>query len=152
MHAVADVDQSVIGDLHAVHGIAELLRDRRLGIVGRLLVVGRRLAVGSPVPLVGERRRIEHDDAAVAVAVGDIDFVRVLVERGFGGFAELRGVVAVGARRDLADLRDEFAVEGEFQDRVVIVGVAADPDEAALVDLDAVLAPNPFIAFARPAP
>ena len=104
------------------------------------------------MPLVGKRGRIEHGDAAIAVAVGDIDFVGLLVDRGLGRLAELRGVVAVGARRDLADLRDEFAVEGEFQDRVVIVGVAADPDEAALVDLDAVLAPNPFIAFARPAP
>ena len=47
---------------------------------------------------------------------------------------------------------DELAVEGEFQDRVVVVGIAAEPDKTALVDLDAVLAPDPFIAFAGTAP
>jgi hypothetical protein len=104
------------------------------------------------VPLVGERGRVEHDDAAIAVAVGDIDFVRRLVDRGLGRLAELRRVVAAEARRDLADLGDELAVEREFQDGVVVVGIAADPDEAALVDLDAVLAADPFLAFARAAP
>src|SRR5216684_805980 len=97
--AVADIDEAIIGDFHAMHGIGELLRHRRLGIVGRLL-----------------------------------------------------GVVAALARRDLADLRHELAVEGEFQDRVVVVGIAADPDKTAFVDFDAVLASDPFIAFAGPAP
>src|ERR1700758_1581588 len=32
--AVADIDQAVIGDFYAMHGIAELLGDRGLGIVG----------------------------------------------------------------------------------------------------------------------
>ena len=150
--AVADIDQPVIGELHAMHGIGELLRGRRLGIVGRLLVVVRRLAVGAPVPLVGAGGGVEHDDAAVAVAVGDVDFVGVLVDRGLGGLAELRGVVGALARRDLADLHHELAVGGEFQDGVVVVGIAADPDEALLVDLDAVLAADPFIAFAGAAP
>ena len=31
VHAVADVDQAVVRDAHAVHGIAELLRGRREG-------------------------------------------------------------------------------------------------------------------------
>ena len=150
--AVADIDQPVIGDLDAMHGIAELLRHRRLGIVGRLLVVVGRVAIGAPVPLVGAGGGVEHDDAVVAVAVGDVDLVGLLVDRGFGGLAELRGVVAALARRDLADLHHEFAVEGEFQDGVVVVGIAADPDETPLVDLDAVFAPDPLIAFAGAAP
>ena len=104
------------------------------------------------MPLVGAGGGIEHDDAVVAVAVGDVDLAGFLVDRGFGGLSELRGVVASLARRDAADLRYELAVEGEFQDRVVVVGVAADPDEAFLVDLDAVLAPDPFIAVAGAAP
>src|SRR6202012_6047801 len=37
--AVADIDEPVIGDLHAMHRVRKLLRTRRLGIVGRLLVV-----------------------------------------------------------------------------------------------------------------
>src|SRR5258706_894408 len=43
--AVADIDQPVIGDDDAMDGIAELLR---LGIVGRQILVGRRLAIGAP--------------------------------------------------------------------------------------------------------
>src|SRR5438067_4768310 len=69
VHAVADVDQSVGGDLHAVHGIGELLRDRRLGIVRRLLVVARRLTVSAPMPLVSAAGGVEHDYAVIAVAV-----------------------------------------------------------------------------------
>src|ERR1035438_1480814 len=88
----------------------------------------------------------------VAIAVGDIDFACVLVDSGLGGVAELGGVVASLARRNLADLRGELAGEREFQDGVVIVGIAADPDETPLVDLDAVLAPDPLIALAGAAP
>ena len=75
----------------------------------------------------------------------------IYVADGYGGLAELGGVVRALARRDLADLHHELAVEGEFEDRVVVVGIAADPHKALLVDLDAVLAPDPFIAFAGPA-
>src|SRR5262245_24322668 len=46
--AVAHVDQPVIGDAHAMHRVAEALRQRRVGAVGRQLVVGTRLlAVGA---------------------------------------------------------------------------------------------------------
>src|SRR3954454_6175690 len=152
VHAVADIDQTVIGDLHAMHGIGELLRDRRLGIVRRLLVVAWRLAVSAPMPLVSAGGGVEHDDAVIAVAVGDIDLVGILVDRGFGRLAELRGVVAAPARRDLADLHHELAVEREFQNGVVVVGIAADPDKSLLVDFDAMLAPDPLIALAGTAP
>jgi hypothetical protein len=43
--AVADVDQAILGDANAVHRIAELLRGRLRGVVGRLLLVVRRLSV-----------------------------------------------------------------------------------------------------------
>jgi hypothetical protein len=46
--AVADIDQSVMGDLDAMHGIAELLRHRGCGIVSSLLVVVRLIAIGAP--------------------------------------------------------------------------------------------------------
>src|SRR5207248_5530108 len=150
--AIADIDEAVIGDFHAVHGIAELLLRRRLGIIRRLLVIIGRIAVGAPVPLIGARRSVVDNNAAIAVAVGDVEFVDRLVDRGLGGLAELGGVITAGARRDLADLHHELAVEGEFQKHVVVVGVAADPDKAALVDLNAVLAADPFIAFAGSAP
>jgi hypothetical protein len=83
---------------------------------------------------------------------GTHGLVRRLVDRGLRGLAELSHIAGALAWRDLADLRDELAIEREFQDRVVIVGIAADPDKAALVNLDAVLAPHPFVALARAAP
>src|SRR5438445_8622944 len=150
--AIADIEQPVVGEFYAMHGVGELLRGRSIGIVGRLLVITGRLAVGTPVPLVGAGRRIEHDDAAIAVAVGNEDFVGVLVDRGLGGLAELRGVTGALARRDLADLHHELAVGGEFQDRVVVVGIAADPHETFLIHFDAVLAADPLVAFAGTAP
>src|SRR3954470_17885055 len=106
--AVADIDKAVIGDLDAMHRIAELLRHRRFRIIGGLLVVVRRLAVSPPVPLVGAGGGVEHDDAAVAVAVGDVDFVGGVVDGGLGGLAELGGVVAALGRRYLADLHHEL--------------------------------------------
>src|SRR5438093_578611 len=124
--AIADIEQPVVGEFYAMHGIGELLRGRSVGVIGRLLFVARRLAVGAPVPLVGAGGRIEHDDATIAVAVGDEDFVGVLVDRGLGGLAELRGIARAVARRDLADLHYELAVAGEFQDRVVVVAIAPD--------------------------
>src|SRR3984957_5352963 len=150
--AVADIDEPVIGDLHAMHGIAELRRHRRLRIIRRLPVVVWRVAIGAPRRLVGARRGVEHDDAAIAIAVGDIDFVRIPVDGSLGRLAELRGVVAALARGDLADLHHEFAVEGEFQNGVVVVGVSPDPDETLVVDLDTVFAADPFVAFTRSAP
>src|SRR5436305_14062992 len=77
--AIADINQAVIGELHAMHGIAELLLRRRLGIVRRLLAIIRRIAVGAPMPLIGAGRRVVDNDAAVAVAVGDVDLVGRLV-------------------------------------------------------------------------
>jgi hypothetical protein len=104
------------------------------------------------MPLVGAGRRIEHDDAVVAVTVCDIDLVRRLVDRGLRGHAELGRIAGARPWRDLANLRDELAIKREFQDRAVIVGIAADPDKAPLVNLNAVLAPHPFVALARAAP
>src|SRR5215472_1621282 len=152
LRAVADIDLAVIGNLDTMHGVPELLLRRPLRIIGRLLVVVRDVAIGTPMPLVGTGRRVEHDDAAIAIAVGDVDFVGLLVDRRLRGLAKLGRVVGALARRDLADLRHVFAVERELQDRVVVVGVAADPDKATLVDLDAVLASDPLIAFAGATP
>src|SRR5258708_11181057 len=52
-----------------MYGVGELLRHRRFRIVRRLLVVVGRIAIGAPVPLVGAGGGVEHDDAAVTVAV-----------------------------------------------------------------------------------
>ena len=51
-----------------------------------------------------------------------------------------------------ADLHQELAVLGELQDVRVLLAVAADPDVALVVDMDAVVGFRPLVALARPAP
>ena len=93
----------------------------------------------------------------IAVAVGGIDFVRLLVEGERGDLAELGQIGAAGQRRALAELFDELAIGGELQHHAVAFAVAGEPDEAGIVDEDAVFLQRPVIArvFAgagRPAP
>src|SRR6185503_3990801 len=54
--AVADVDETVVGDPYAVHRIGELLRRRRGRVVRGHFLVARHAAVRAPVPLVGAGR------------------------------------------------------------------------------------------------
>ena len=67
-----------------------------VGIVGRLLRVVRRLAVRAPVAQVLAGRAVEHDDAAIAIAVGDEHFVGLRIDPDAGRTAEQRRVVAAG--------------------------------------------------------
>ena len=150
--AVAYIDQAVLRDAHAVHRIAELLRDRLGGIVGRRLVVARPVAVGAPVALVGAGLRIEHHHAAVGVAVGGVDLLGGDIDRDIGRRAQPLGRVAVGLVDRLADLQHEFAVHGELEQLAVGLVVAGEPDEIIVVDIDAVLALGPIVALARTAP
>src|SRR5581483_2088196 len=49
---------------------------------------------------------------------------------------------------DLADLAHELAVARELQDRAVILGVAAQPDETLAVGEDTMFAADPLVAGA----
>ena len=113
-------------------------------------------------------RGIDDDHAAIAVAVGDVHAVVGRIDRDVGGQIELRRAVAaavlvvavrpLGART--ADHHHELAVLGEFQDhavgavgrrpgravRIAVGAVAAEIDEAVVVDEDAVLAGRPDAA------
>ena len=51
-----------------------------------------------------------------------------------------------------ADLQHELSVLGEFQDVAIVVAVAADPDEAFVIDIDAVLVLEPIVTLSRSAP
>ncbi len=142
--------QPVVRQPHAVHRVVEARRWRRAWIVGRQLVVDRRLgAVGAPVPLVGAGLHVEHDHAAVAVAVRHVDLARRVVGHHVRRTAEPRRRVRALAAVVLADLLDELAVGRELQDLVAVV-VAADPDVAGRVDVDAVLVLDPVSR--RPVP
>ena len=148
---VAHIDEPVLRELHAVHGRAELARRRLLWVIA-LGGVGGAAAIGAPVSLVGAGIGVEDDDAAVAVAVGDVDLVGRRIDRDIGWAAQPRHVVARGTVRGVANLQHEAAVAGEFQHLPIIGAVAADPDEAFRIDIDAVLALEPVVALARAAP
>ena len=101
--------------------------------------------------LVGAGLAIEHDDAAVGIAVGGEHFLRGDIDRDIGRRAEPLGRIAVVALALLADLQHELAVHGELEQLAVLLAVAGEPDEIVVVDEDAVLALRPLVAR-RPGP
>src|SRR5213075_1961708 len=113
-----------------MHWIAELLREWLRRVVVWKLLVARHAAVGAPMALVGAGCDVEHDDPAVAIAVGDEHLVRDRIELHVRGAAELRLAVAAFGLPFAPDLRDELPGRREFQDLVVFRPVAADPDVA----------------------
>ncbi len=103
--------------------------------------------------LVGAGCRVEHDHAVIAVSVGDIELVVGRVDDHVGRAAEPSGVVAAGQFARAADLLHELAVARELQDLAVLVlGIAADPDEVVVVDENAMLVGGPFVALTGAAP
>jgi len=62
--AVADHDEPLLGEPDAMHRVVELLRRRRMRIVGQF-VVSRRLAVCAPHSLEGAGPGVEDDDAVI---------------------------------------------------------------------------------------
>ena len=146
--AVADIDEPVVRTLDAVHRVAELLRRRRLGIVGAEVGVVRLVAVGAPVALHLAGVGVEHRHALVAVAVRHVGLVGLRIDPDLGDAAEILLIVAAGVLAGVADLQQELAVLGELQDVGVLLAVAADPDVALVVDVDAVVRLRPFVALA----
>ena len=152
VHAIAHVNESVVRERGAVHG-PPVLCERLSGIVRLQLArsgIDRRLAVGAPHPLERALVGVIHDDAAVAVAVGHVDFIGRHIDFDFGGSVQVRGVEVAFARAVLADLQQELAVLREFQNGVA--AVAGEPHVVFAVDRDAVHRGRPFVAGARRAP
>ena len=123
VHAIADVQQVVVRELRAVHRIAELLRRRRIRIVPAVIDVVRLVPVSAPVAFVLAGLRVEHDHAMVAVAVGDIQFIGLGIDKSLGGQPQILEVVAAFALARLADLHQEFSVLRELQDHIVVIGL-----------------------------
>ena len=82
----------------------------------------------------------------IAITVGGVNFVGISVELERGDLAELAQIGAGRERPALADLFDEFAVDGELQHHIVAFAVAAEPDKAFVVDQDAVFLQRPLVA------
>ena len=74
----------------------------------------RGFTVCAPMSFVGTGRVIEYDDSAVAIAVSDIKFIRVLIDRKSSWASEVIGVVASATLPGATDLEDELTVGCKF--------------------------------------
>src|SRR4051812_19676371 len=101
--------------------------------------------------LVRAGARVEHHHALVAVAVGDVELLRLRIHQHMRRPTELRATVGALRLTGTSDLHEEFAVRGELEDLVVLVAVAGDPDVAFRVDVDAMFALRPLATASRPA-
>src|SRR5450759_2168297 len=90
-----------------------MLRKRSTPLVRRPLVLARFLAIRAPKPLEGARLGVEDNDAAILVAVSDIEFVGLLVEHDMGRPAKSVRTVRIAGDIRLADLVEKFPSPGE---------------------------------------
>ena len=165
--AVGEVHHAVVGDADGVRDVEmrqTLAIGKRLGADDRATVLAAgRLAEGAPGPLERAGVGVEHDDAVIAIAVGHEQLVGARQHPRIRGAMQVRGVGVAFALVALADLQDELAVGVNFRSASSATGfrpadaggralVAADPGEALVVDVDAVLALGPLVAVARAAP
>ena len=131
-------------------GLRNCCERGRLGIVGAEIGVVRLVAVGAPVALHLAGVGVEHRDALVEVAVGDIGLVGLGIDPDLGDAAEVLQVVAALVAAGVAHLHDELAIIGELQDLGILLAVAADPHIALVVDMDAMVGLRPLVAGAGP--
>src|SRR5260370_16397396 len=67
---IANVEQTVVSELGAVHRIAELLIYGRVRIVNAGIGVVRLMTIGAPMSFVLTGVSVKHDDAPVAISIG----------------------------------------------------------------------------------
>ena len=118
---------------------------------------------------------VEHDDALVAVPVGDVQFVGLRIDEHLRRPFQVFDVVAAFALERMPDLHQEFSVLRELQNLIVGEGarlacfgrgagpgllhlgihgaaVPANPDIALVVDGNSVVGVRPVVALAGSAP
>jgi len=106
------------------------------------------------VPPVQSGIPVDHQDAFVHVAIGDVRFVVRRIDLDVGRIPEERGPVASAGGRvaaagqtRLADLHDESAVLGELEHLVVAAAVPGEPDVVVVIDEDPVLVVRPLASL-----
>ena len=119
--------------------IAELLGQRRVGIVWPQIRVVRLVAIRAPETFDRAGVHIDHGDALVAVTIGDVGLTGLGVEGDFRHAPEMRRVVTGHGLLRLAILLQELAVVRELENVRVSDTVAADPDVVLVVDGNAVI-------------
>src|SRR5262249_50836043 len=88
----------------------------------------------------------------IEISVGDVDLVGLVIDLGLAGLAWSGGVVGLGLVALLPDLQPDFALPRDLQLLAVLLAVAADPDEALVVDAHTVLVLRPIVAGSGTAP
>ena len=165
--AIGHVDEIVVRHPHRVDRAAELLRalpfdvERRAATATRGgLRIDRRVAEGAPHALERAGVGVEHDDPAIAVAVGHEQLVGLRIDEGVGRLVDAARVGVAAALVGPADLQQELPVLAELHEHVVgplrqRVGRGALPPIHTLplvVHVHAVLAVGPVEARRRAAP
>jgi hypothetical protein len=165
--AVGDVDEAVVGDANRVHDTelvgARAFRDALQARRRTLVAVDRLIAERAPHAFERTRVGVEYRDAMVAVSIGYEELVGLPVNPDVRRLVQVTRVGVAFALRGAADLQQEPAVGRELEQLIVAdrlqagqparrAVVSADPDAAAVIDVNAVLAFGPFEALAGSAP
>ena len=95
---------------------------------------------------------IKHNDAPVAVSVGNEELVRLCIHEGVGGLIQVLRIGVAFALSGLADLHHELSVLCELQDLMILGSVAANPDELFVIDVNAMLRSGPVEARSGASP
>lgn len=153
-------------------GGSELLRRRVGRIVGGELGIVGLVPVGPPVALVLAAIGVIDNHAAVAVAVGNIEFVGLWIDERLRWKAEIGCIVAALTLIGATDLHQQLASLCELEEHAVVdragtghaafimgeggrlraAAIATDPYIAFVVDIDAVVGRGPVIAVAGATP
>ena len=96
----------------------------------------REFSVCAPMPFVGAGGVIEHNDSAVAIAVSDIKFIRVLIDRKSSWASEVVGVVTSATLPSATDLEDELYDERFLVRRPLLqaLSTTSGPPPVLLID------------------
>ena len=95
--------------------------------------------------LVLTRFRIEHDDPAIEITVGDIDLVSLGIHGDVRGSSQVAGIVAAHRGLPFADPKQAFALGRELEHHMIGHAVAANPDIVLIVHENAVFIRRPAI-------
>src|SRR5262245_42769901 len=101
---------------------------------------------------VGTRIGIEYHDTPVAVAVRHKEFVGSRINIHIGGAIDVLRVVAARTLAAAPDLQHKLPVAGEFQDLVVTLSFARNPNIVFVIHKYAVDLERPFVSLPRTSP
>jgi len=82
---------------------------------------------------------VDHRDTLVEIAVRDVGLVGVGIDPDLGDPSEILEIVAASIFAKPTDLHQKLAVFGELQDVRILLAIAADPNVALVINMDAMI-------------